>query len=154
VARWLAGTLLFGAFALGSYADAELLEWRPSVGGGYSNVLEAHGAINAALRVQISPYLLVQGEYLALPAEGHTDHGPTLFVGLSGGSRTSLRPFVGVGGGPVNGYQDDDGIFYVATGLSHPITPSGGAFIQGEVRYGLLGESTYWQFSVSVGLSR
>ena len=154
MARWFAGTLLCGVFAWGSYAEAGLLEWRPSVGGGYSKVVESHGAISAAVRVQISPYFLVQAEYLALPAGGHTDHGPTVFGGLSGGSRRSLRPFLGVGGGPVKGYQGDDGIFYVAAGLSHPVTRSGGAFIQGEFRYGLLGESTYSQLSVSVGLSR
>jgi hypothetical protein len=141
-------------FAAGSYADADLLEWRPSAGGGYSKVVESHGALNVALRVQISPYFLVQAEYLALPTEGHTDHGPTLLVGLSGGSRTSLRPFLGVGGGPVKGYQGDDGLFFVVAGLSHPVARSGGVFVQGEIRYGLLGESTYSQFSVSVGFSR
>jgi hypothetical protein len=154
VTRWLAGTLLCGILVWGSSADAEWLEWRPSVGGGYSKVVESHGAINAALRVQISPYFLLQAEYLALAAEGHTDHGPTVFVGLSGGSRRSLRPFVGVGGGPVSGYQGDDGVLYVGAGVSRPVTRSGDVFIQGEVRYGVLGESTYSQFGLSVGLSR
>jgi hypothetical protein len=54
----------------------------------------------------------------------------------------------------VKGYQGDDGILYVAAGVSHPVTRSGGVFIQGEFRYGALEESAYSQLSVSVGLSR
>lgn len=127
------------------------MEWRPSIGGGYSKVVESHGSLSAALRLQLLGYFFVQPEYLALLTEGHTDHGPTLLVGLSGKSRTSLRPFVALGGGPVKGYQGDDGIFFFAGGVSQPLGHSG-AFVQGEVRYGLLGESAYSQFGVSFGL--
>jgi hypothetical protein len=53
----------------------------------------------------------------------------------------------------VQGFQRDDGIFFLFGGLSQAIGRSG-VFVQGEVRYGLLGESAYSQVSVSLGWSR
>ena len=135
-------------------AEAADLEWRPALAGGYSKIVDSHGSIGAALRLQVARYFFVEGEYLVLPAEGHTDHGPTFQLGFSGGNRDALRPFASLGGGPVKGFQGDDGLFYVALGVSHPVGRSHGLFVQGEVRYGLLGESSYSQFAVAIGLSR
>jgi len=44
--------------------------------------VECHGSLSLALRLNLS-YVFVQPEYLALLAEGHTDTGPPLLVGLS-----------------------------------------------------------------------
>jgi hypothetical protein len=145
--------LLFGV-ALATTVEGESLEWRPMLGGGYSSIVEPHGALSAAMRLQLSPRFFFQPEYLVLPAAGHTDHGPTFLLGVSGTSPNALRPFGGVGGGPVRGYQGDNGIFYVALGASYPVAREHAAFLQGEVRYGVLGESTYSQVSVAVGISR
>jgi len=153
MARWFGSVAL--SFMIGSAtAEAADLEWRPALGGGYSKIVDSHGSISAALRLQVLRFLFIQPEYLVLPAAGHTDHGLTILVGFSGGNRDALRPYVGLGGGPVNGYQEDDGLFYVALGVSHPLGRSHGVFIQGEVRYGVLGGSTYSQFGVAIGLSR
>lgn len=135
-------------------AEAVDLEWRPALAGGYSKIVDSHGSIAGALRLQVARYFFVQAEYLVLPGEGHSDHGPTFQLGFSGGNRNALRPFIGLGGGPVKGFQGDDGLFYVALGVSHPLGRSHGVFVQGEARYGLLGESTYSQFAVAIGLSR
>ena len=151
--KWLRSVALLAVLGPVT-AEAVDLEWRPALAGGYSKIVDAHGSIGAALRLQVARFFFVQPEYLVLPGEGHTDHGPTIQAGLSSGSRDALRPFVGLGGGPVNGYQGDDGLFYVALGVSHPLGRSQGVFVQGEVRFGLLGESAYSQFAVAIGLSR
>ena len=134
-------------------AEAAPFELRPSIAVGYSKVVEAHGSLSVGLRVQVIEHLFVQAEYLALVAEGHTDQGPVVAVGLSGGRQSSFRLSAGVGGGPVRGFQGDDDIFFVFGGLSRAVGRSG-LFAQGEVRYGLLGESVYSQASVSFGWSR
>ena len=118
-----------------------------------SKIVESHGSVSLALRVQVFGHLFVQPEYLALFAEGHTDQGPVVAVGLSSGQRSSLRVFGGVGGGPIQGFQGDDGLFFLFGGLSQAIGRSG-LFVQGEVRCGLLGESAYSQVGVSLGWSR
>lgn len=128
--RWPAALVVVGVAPV---ARAEV-EWRPTVAGGYSNIVESHAAISVALRVQLARFFFVQPEYLALVADGHTDHGPTLLLGLSGGNRQSLRPYVGVGGGPVKGPPGDDGLFYLALGASYPVARRGGVFVQGEIR--------------------
>jgi hypothetical protein len=140
--------------ALGAPVEGATLEFRPTLSGGYSNIVDAHGSFSAAVRVQLWRFLFVQPEYLVLPAGDHADHGPTLLLGLSGGNRDALRPFVGLGGGPVDGYQGDDGIFYFALGVSYPVARQKGIFVQGEFRYGLLGESAYSQVSVGIGISK
>jgi hypothetical protein len=120
---------------------------------GYSKVVEGHASLSPALRVQVAGPLFVQAEYLVLLASGHADHGPTFLVGLSGRSRVSLRLFAGLGGGPVKGFAGDDGIAFLAVGAAYPLGRSG-AFVQGEARFGVLGESQYSQIGVAVGLSR
>jgi hypothetical protein len=137
-----------------SDAEGTSVEWRPMIGGGYSQVVDPHGSLSAAGRIQLGRFFFVQPEYLVLIAEGHTDHGPTLMLGLSGGKRDGLRPFVGLGGGPVKGYQGDDGILFLAFGGSYRISREHSAFIQGEIRLGLLGESAYSQLGVAIGISR
>lgn len=151
--KWLAATVCGLAIATAPVLEAGPVEWRPSVGGGYAKVVESHGSLSAALRIQFAGVVFVQPEYLALFADGHTDRGPTVLVGVSGKSRTSLRFFAGLGGGPVDGFQDDDGMFFVAAGASHTVGRSG-AFVQGELRYGGLGGNVYSQFAVSIGFSR
>ncbi len=148
--RWVASLALVG---IGSVAGAEV-EWRPTILGGYSKVFDPHGAFSAALRVQLTHFFFMQPEYLALVSGDHTDHGPTVLVGVSGRNRQSLRPFIGLGGGPVKGFAGDDGIFYLALGASYPVAHRHGVFVLGEFRYGLLGETTYSQFAIGVGLSR
>lgn len=151
VRGWLV-LLLWGVSA--SVVEAGGAEFRPTVAGGYSHIVEGHGSLSAALRVQVVSVLFVQAEYLALVGDGHTDHGPTLLAGISGRNRDGLRPFIGVGGGPVKGYQGDDGLAFLAVGVSRPIGRSRGAFLQGEFRGGLLGESAYYQVTLGIGLSR
>lgn len=81
-----------------------------------------------------------------LPGTDHGDYGPTLQVGLSSGRRNSLRPFVGLGGGPVQDDQGDDGmfhlaadgVFYLAVGASCPVSQQHGIFVREEVRYAVL----------------
>lgn len=130
------------------------MEWRPTLAGGYSDIVGAHGAASAALRIQLVRFFFVQPEYLVLPAGDHTDRGPTLLLGVSGGNRDSLRPYVGLGGGPVKGVSGDDGMLYLALGASFPLARRHRVFVQGEFRYGLLGESVYSQLSLGVGFSR
>lgn len=137
----------------GSIHGADV-EWRPTLAGGYSSIVDPHGNVSAALRVQVLSFFFAQAEYLVLPAGDHTDYGPTLLLGLSGRNADSLRPFVGLGGGPVKGTSGDDGIIYLALGASYPVARRQRVFVQGEFRYGLLGESTYSQFAIGLGLSR
>jgi len=129
------------------------LEWRPAVVGGYSKIFDAHGSVGAALRVQVSAFV-AQAEYLVLPASDHTDHGPSVLLGLSGRSADSIRPFIGLGWGPVKGVSGDDGLAYVALGASYPVVRRQRVFVQGEFRYGQLGETTYSQITLGLGLSR
>src|SRR5512145_1637098 len=154
--RWASLLIVAALVALLSAVPGEAadLEWCPTFGGGYSKIFDAHGAISAAVRLHVGRTLFVQSEYLWLPAEGHTDHGPTVLVGLAAGNRETLRPFVGLGAGPVKGYQGDDGIYFIALGASHPLVRQHGVFVQAEARYGLLGETTYSQFAVAIGVSR
>jgi hypothetical protein len=156
--RLMAGWLRWSACLLfattGAPGESATFEFRPTLTGGYSHIVEAHGAFSAALRIQLWRFLFVQPEYLVLPAGDHTDHGPAFLVGLSGGNPNALRPFVGLGGGPVNGYQGDDGILYFALGASYPLARQKGVFVQGELRFGLLGESSYSQVTVGIGISR
>lgn len=154
MARWLRWAVLLLVVAPGAPVESASFEVRPTLSGGYSQIVEAHGSFSAAIRIQLWRFLFVQPEYLVLPAGDHTDHGPTILLGLSGGNRDALRPFVGLGGGPVNGYQGDDGIFYFALGASYPVARQKGVFVQGEFRYGLLGESSYSQIAVGIGISR
>lgn len=149
VARSLA--FLFG---VATTVEGSSLEWRPTLSGGYSSIVEAHGSFSAAVRLQVWPFFFVQPEYLVLPAAEHTDHGPTFLLGVSGTNPSALRAFAGLGGGPVRGHQGDRGIFYLALGASYPVARRHGFFVQGELRYGLLGESTYTQVAVAVGVSR
>ncbi len=153
MARWL-GSVAVCLISVATPVEGATVEWRPTLVGGYSDIVGAHVAVSAALRVQFVRYVFVQPEYLVLAAGDHTDHGPTLLLGVSGGNPNSLRPYVGLGGGPVKGVSGDDGIFYLALGASYPLGRSHRAFIQGEFRYGLLGESTYSQFGIGVGFSR
>ena len=136
-----------------SFAGADV-EWRPAVSAGYSNVVDGHAAFGVALRVQLTRFLFVQPEYLVLAADDHSDYGPAVLLGLSGRNRESLRPFIGFGGGPVKGYAGDNNIFYGAIGASYPVARKQGVFVQAEIRYGLLGESAYSQFTLGVGISR
>jgi hypothetical protein len=153
VARVLRGAALLALVHAGSAAGAEV-EWRPAILGGYARVFDGHGAFSAGLRLHLARVLFVQAEYLVLPAADHTDHGPTFQVGFSGRSRDSIRPFVGIGGGPVKGFAGDDGLYYLALGASYPVDRMRGVFVQGELRFGMLGETRYSQFSIGVGLSR
>jgi hypothetical protein len=153
VARVLRGAAFLALFNAASAAGAEV-EWRPAILGGYAHVFEGHGAFCAGLRFQPASVLFVQAEYLVLPAVDHTDHGPTFQVGLSGRSRDSIRPFVGIGGGPVKGFAGDDGLYYLALGASYPVDRRRGVFVHGELRFGMLGETRYSQFAIGVGLSR
>ena len=145
---WLAGSLLLTATQAGA---AEL---RPALSVGYADIVGSHGSLSAALRVQIATAFFVQAEYLALQGDGHTDHGPTLLAGISSRNKDGLRPFVGIGGGPVKGYGGDDGMRYLAVGATQPIGQSRRAVLQGELRIGLLGESAYRQFTIGIGVSR
>lgn len=142
------------ALAIAPSLVAAEVEWRPALSGGYSKVVDGHAAFGAALRVQLTSFFFVQPEYLVLAADDHSDYGPAVLVGLSGRRRESLRPFIGLGGGPVKGYAGDDNIFYGAIGASYPVARKQGAFVQAEIRYGLLGESAYSQFTLGVGISR
>ncbi len=135
-------------------APGSAAELRPAVSVGGADIVGGHIALGAALRVQIASALFVQAEYLALRGDAHTDQGPTLQVGLSGRNRNGFRPFIGLGGGPVKGYGGDDGLRYVAVGAAHPLGRRGRAFLQAELRAGLLGESAYRQFAVSLGVSK
>lgn len=137
-----------------SALECSAAELRPTLAGGYGEIVEGHGALSGALRVQTGSSVFVQAEYLVLKGDKHTDHGPTLQLGLSGRSRVGLRPFIGVGGGPVKGYRGDDGMVYVAFGAAHPVGGNRGAFLQAEFRAGLLGESAYRQFTLGIGVSR
>jgi hypothetical protein len=154
MARWLRWSTCLLFVTAGTPVESASFEFRPTLTGGYSHIVEAHGSFSAAVRIQMWRVLFVQPEYLVLPAGDHTDRGPTVLLGLSGGNRDALRPFVGLGGGPVNGYQGDDGIFYFALGASYPLARQKGVFVQGEFRYGVLGESSYSQVSVGIGISR
>ncbi len=153
VTRALRGAAFLALVNAGSAAGADV-EWRPTIQGGYANVFDGHGAFSAGLRLQLARVLFVQAEYLVLPAADHTDSGPTFLVGISGRSRDSIRPFVGIGGGPVKGFAGDDGLYYLALGASYPVDRRRGVFVHGELRFGLLGETRYSQFSIGVGLSR
>lgn len=147
---WVAVLALAGApSALGAE-----VEWRPAILGGYAKIFDGHGAFSASLRLQPTSLLFVQAEYLILAAADHTDHGPTFMVGLSGRSRDALRPFIGIGGGPVKGFAGDDGLYYLALGASYLVARRQGVFVHGELRYGLLGETTYSQLAIGVGFSR
>jgi hypothetical protein len=148
--RW-ASMLLVGMAQPMLGAD---LEWRPAIAGGYSKIFDSHVSFGAALRVQVIPVFFAQAEYLVLSADGHTDSGPTVLLGLSGSSRESMRPYIGIGGGPVQGVSGDDGMIYVALGAAHPVARRRQVFVQGEFRYGLLGETTYSQLTIGLGLSR
>lgn len=127
-------------------------EFRPVVSGGYADVVDAHGAIGAHARLQFWRYAYVQPEYVWLVAPEHTDSGPALQVGISGASRSGLRLFAGIGAGPVKGLAGDDGLVYLAVGTTYPISRH--VFIEGEGRYGLLGESGYGQIALGVGITR
>ncbi len=148
--RWAASFVLA---IVPSVAVAEV-EWCPVVSGGYSKIFDSHAAFGAALRVRLTDFFFLQPEYLLLPADDHTDYGPAVLLGLSGRSRESLRPFIGLGGGPVKGYAGDDGIFYVALGASYPVARRHGLFVQVEIRYGVLGETAYSQLTLGGGISR
>jgi hypothetical protein len=130
------------------------LEWRPSVAGGYARIFDGHGSFSAALRIQLLRFVLAQAEYLVLAAGDHTDDGPTVLLGLSGGSAEAFRPFAGVGWGPVSGVSGDNGLLYLALGASYPVPRRQRVFVQGEFRYGVLGETTYSQFTIGLGISR
>ena len=75
-------------------------------------------------------------------------------VGLSGRNKHGFRPFLGLGGGPVKGYQGDNGMLYLAAGATQPVGRSRRAFLQAEFRTGLLGESAYQQLTIGIGVSR
>jgi hypothetical protein len=139
--------------AVASAANAEV-EWRPTLSGGYSKVFDPHLALGVALRVQLASFFFIQPGYLALVAGDHTDHGPAVLVGVSGRSRESLRPFIGFGAGPVKGFAGDDGLVFGALGASYPVSRRRGIYVQGEFRYGLLGETSYSQIAIGVGISR
>ena len=111
------------------------------------------GAIVGAVRLHVSPRFFLQAEYVALPGEGHTDHGPAVQVGIS--SRNGgLRPYAAIGGGPVRGLSGDDGLIYGALGISHSIGGRRRLFLQPEVRIGMLGESGYTQIALGVGFAK
>ena len=133
-------------------AEGGAAELRSTLSAGYSDVVDGHGSFGAGLRVQVAGPLFVQAEYLALRGERHTDHGPTLLAGFSSSNHNGLRPYIGVGGGPVKGYAGDDGILYFALGAAHPVGHSRRAFVQAEFRAGLLGESRYKQLTLGIGL--
>jgi hypothetical protein len=153
LARSLRRTAALALLGIASVASAEV-EWRPTLLGGYSKVFDPHAAFSGALRVQLTPLFYVQPEYLSLVAGDHTDYGPTFQIGISGRSRESLRPFLGFGGGPVKGFAGDDGLFYGALGASYPVSRRHRIFAQGEIRLGLLGETSYSQLAIGIGLSR
>jgi len=153
MARSLLRAATLALVGVASAANAEV-EWRPTLQGGYSKVFDPHLALGGALRVQLTSFFFIQPEYLALVASDHTDHGPALLVGVSGRRRESLRPFIGLGGGPIKGFAGDDGLVYGALGASYPLSRRRGVFVQGEIRYGLLGETSYSQIAISVGISR
>ena len=152
-ARARAALIAGCALACSAPTPAWPIELRAAVGAGYAKVVEGHGSVSAQLRLQLTRFLFVQPEYLALRAGDHTDQGPVLVVGLSGTSRKSLRPYLGLGGGPVRGYQGDDGLVFAAAGVSYPVSRTG-LFVQAEARFGLLGESGYSQYGVALGISR
>jgi len=54
----------------------------------------------------------------------------------------------------LKGFAGDDGIFYFAVGASYPVARKQGVFVQGDIRFGLLGETAYSQFTLGVGISR
>ena len=145
---WLALSLLL----LGEKGGAS--ELRPTLSAGFADIVGEHGSLSAALRVQIASAFFVQGEYLVLKGDRHTDKGPTVLVGLSAPNKDRFRPFLGLGGGPVKGYRGDEGMLYLAIGATQPVGQSRRAFLQGEFRIGLLGESGYRQFTMGIGVSR
>ena len=153
VAKVLRSVAVLALAGAPSAASAQV-EWRPAILGGYGKIFDAHGAFSASLRLQPTSLLFVQAEYLILAAADHTDHGPTFMAGLSGRRRDALRPFIGIGGGPVKGFAGDDGLYYLALGASYPVARRQGVFVHGEFRYGLLGETRYSQLAIGVGLSR
>jgi len=148
VCLWLALSLLLTA------AQGGAAELRPALSAGYADIVGGHGSLGAALRVQIASVFFVQAEYLVLPGDQHTDHGPTLLAGLSSRNKDGLRPFIGIGGGPVKGYGGDDGMRYLAVGATRPVGRSRRAFLLAEFRAGLLGESAYRQLTIGIGVSR
>jgi hypothetical protein len=129
-------------------------ELRPTLSAGFADIVGEHGSLSAALRVQVASAFFVQGEYLFLQGDRHTDKGPTLMVGLSTPNKDRFRPFLGLGGGPVKGFRGDDGMLYLAAGATQPVGQSRRTFLQAEFRAGLLGESGYRQFTLGVGLAR
>jgi len=140
--------------AMAQPLDGADLEWRPTVTGGYSKIYDPHGSFGAALRVHLAGFFFAQAEYLVLFTDDHTDYGPTVLVGLAGRNDESIRPYIGLGGGPVKGVSGDDGLAYVALGASYPVARRQRVFVQGEFRYGSLGETTYYQVTLGLGLSR
>lgn len=145
---WLAFSLLLLAARGGAG------ELRPTLSAGFADIVGDHGSLSAALRVQIARAFFVQGEFLVLPGDRHTDKGPTVLVGLSAPNKERFRPFMGLGGGPVQGYGGDDGMLYLAVGATQPVGRSRRTFLQGEFRVGLLGESGFRQFTIGIGVSR
>ena len=146
--------LAFLLLLLVSAAEGRGAELRPTLSAGYAHIVGGHVSLSGAVRVQIVSAFFVQAEYLALRGDRHTDHGPTLLAGLSGKNKEGFRPFLGLGGGPVKGYRGDNGLLYLAVGATQPIGGSRRAFLQGEFRAGLLGESAYQQFTLGIGVSR
>lgn len=134
-------------------APSHAAELRPSVSLGYAHVGESHASFSGALRLHLTPWLFVHAEYLALAADGHTDHGPTFQAGVSGRKATGLRPYLAVGAGPIDGFAGDDGIAYAALGAAWPFGAKG-LFVQPEVRVGLLGETAFTQVAFALGFSR
>lgn len=137
-----------------SAAEGRATELRPTLSAGYARIVGGHASLSGAVRVQIVSAFFVQAEYLALRGDRHTDHGPTLLAGFSGRDKEGFRPFVGLGGGPVKGFGGDNGVLYLAVGATQPIGRRRRAFLQGEFRAGLLGESAYQQFTLGIGASR
>lgn len=135
-------------------AEARAVELRPTLSAGVADIVGQHGSLSAALRVQVATVLFVQAEYLVLPGDGHRDKGLTFMAGLSTPRKDRLRPFLGLGGGPVRGYGGDDGMVYLAAGATQPVGRNRRAFLQAEFRMGLLGESGYRQVTVGIGVSR
>ncbi len=152
MAKWSLSLSVVLAAATSAYAGP--VEWRPTLSGGWARVVDAHGSFGGSLRIQLARYCFVQPEILVLPTGGHTDQGVTLMVGLSGPSRDGLRPYIGLGGGPFEGYAGDDGMGYAAAGVSWVVLRRHRVFLQVEGRMGFLGESSYSQMTLGVGLSR
>ena len=50
----------------------------------------------------------------------------------------------------MKGYAGDDGLFYAAVGVAHPVARH--VFLQAEGRVGALGESGYGQITLGIGL--